>query len=220
MRNYMKKREEKLKVDACKEVSVSERCFVPKFGRKSWCIGSVLLLIPILIVFCARCKDFRAITISDAASIEMASVPIAAVSTKKGAISIPSGTVKANPFVPYREIGGKSKSVNDVPEFVLVEPPAASGGDSDAVRIMDTTVSGILFDKYSPSAILNIEGNDYLVKKGDVVNNYHVVAIKQDSVTVSLGSNVYTAGIGEILTEGTLNHNNVSNLDNKFGGVK
>ena len=59
-----------------------------------------------------------------------------------------------------------------------------------------------------------------VVKKGDVVNNYKVLAIAQDSVTVQLGSNVYKAGIGEILTEGSLNYNEVSNLNNKFGGVK
>ena len=85
---------------------------------------------------------------------------------------------------------------------------------------MDTIVSGILYDKYSPSAILNIEGSDYLVKKGDVVSNYKVVNIMKDSVTVKLGANVYKAGIGEILTEGSLNRNDVSNLNNKFGGVR
>ena len=67
---------------------------------------------------------------------------------------------------------------------------------------------------------INIEGNDYLVKKGDVVNNYKVLCIAQDSVTVKLGENTYKAGIGEILTEGTLHHNDVSNLNNKFGGVR
>ena len=41
-----------------------------------------------------------------------------------------------------------------------------------------------------------------------------------DAVTVKLNSNVYKAGIGEILTEGVVNHNDVSNLNNKFGGVK
>ena len=41
-----------------------------------------------------------------------------------------------------------------------------------------------------------------------------------DSVTVKLGANTYKAGIGEILTGGSLNHNDVSNLDNKFGGKK
>ena len=107
-----------------------------------------------------------------------------------------------------------------MPKFDLVEPPEVVSVNSEAARVMDTTVSGILYDKYSPSAILNIEGNDYLVKKGDTVNNYKVISIMQDSVTVKLGANTYKAGIGEILTEGTVNVNDVSNLDNKFGGKK
>ena len=108
----------------------------------------------------------------------------------------------------------------DVPSFELVEPPEQINSNSDAARVMDTIVSGILYDKYSPSAILNIEGNDYLVKKGDVINNYKVLNIMQNAVTVRLGKNVYTAGIGEILTEGNVNYNNVPNLSNRFGGVK
>lgn len=150
----------------------------------------------------------------------LASVPLAATSAKKSMISIPSGTVKANPFLPYRNIGGGSTVVNDVPKFDLVEPPDMVTENSDAARVMDTVVSGILYDKYSPSAILNIEGNDYLVKKGDVVNNYKIISIMQDSVTVKLGNNTYKAGIGEILTEGSLNHNDVSNLNKKFGGER
>ena len=138
---------------------------------------------------------------------------------KRDLISIPSGTVKANPFLPYRNID-KSSSVTDVPTFDLVEPPEVINENSDAARVMDTIVSGILYDKYSPSAIINIEGNDYLVKKGDVVNNYKILDIVRDSVTVKLGANTYKAGIGEILTEGTVNHNDVSNLSKKFGGEK
>lgn len=140
-------------------------------------------------------------------------------STKKSMISVPTNTVNANPFLPYREVGPKVNS-SDVPEFDLVPPPEMVNNNSSAARVMDTIVSGILFDKFNPSAILNIEGNDYLVKKGDVVNGYKVLAIAVDSVTVQLGANVYKAGIGEILTEGTLNYNEVSNLNNKFGGVK
>ena len=139
--------------------------------------------------------------------------------SKMSVISVPSGTIKANPFLPYKEISTSSSQV-DVPKGNIVEPPTTLGEDPDAVRVMDTIVSGILYDKFSPSAILNIEGNDYLVKKGDVVNNYNVLAITQDSVTVKLGANTYKAGIGQILTEGSLNHNDVSNLNNKFGGDK
>ena len=145
---------------------------------------------------------------------------IAAAGQKKDLISIPSGTVKANPFVPYRNIDGIDSKVSDVPQFELVAPPEILNTNSDAARVMDTTVSGILYDRFSPSAILNIEGNDYLVKKGDVVNNYKVLDIAQDSVSVKLGKNTFKAGIGEVLTEGSINYNDVSNLNKKFGGER
>ena len=145
----------------------------------------------------------------------------AAAGAKKNYISIPSGTIKANPFLPYRVLDKDSSSrVSDVPAFELIAPPEEVNENSDAARVMDTIVSGILYDKFSPSAILNIEGNDYLVKKGDVVNNYKVLDITRNSVSVKLGTNTYKAGIGEILTEGTVNHNDVSNLSSKFGGEK
>lgn len=145
---------------------------------------------------------------------------IAALTTpKRTVISVPSGMVKAHPFLPYRNLDGDFSEL-DIPDFELVQPPEAVASDSTAARVMDTIVSGILYDKYSPSAILNIEGNDYLVKKGDVVNGYNVINIMKDSVTVKLGTNVYRAGIGEILTEGEMNYNEVSNLSNKFGGVR
>lgn len=144
---------------------------------------------------------------------------LATAPSKKVVISVPTGMVKANPFVPYRDISGFS-SGGDVPEYNLVPPPEMVNNNSDAARVMDTIVSGILYDKYSPAAIINIEGSDYLVKKGDEVNGYKVLNIAVDAVTVKLNSNVYKAGIGEILTEGVVNHNDVSNLNNKFGGVK
>ena len=150
----------------------------------------------------------------------MTTAPATVTETKKNLISIPAGTVKANPFLPYRDFSGKKPIVNDVPKYDLLEPPEFVNENSDAAKVMDTVVSGILYDKYSPSAILNIEGNDYLVKKGDVVNNYKVLNIAQDSVTVKLGNNTYKAGIGQILTEGSVNYNNVSNLSKKFGGER
>ena len=164
-------------------------------------------------------KNLQTVTLSEESFLEMGAAPISAVASKKGVIAIPVGVTKANPFVPSRNLDAKNV-VPDVPTYDLVEPPEMINVNSDAARVMDTIVSGILYDKYSPSAILNIEGKDYLVKKGDVVNNYKVMSIMKDSVTVKLGSNVYKAGIGEILTEGTLNYNDVSNLNNKFGGVR
>lgn len=151
----------------------------------------------------------------------LVSAPLAATSAKRDVINIPSGIVKAHPFVPYRTLGNEIKEetlVNDVPKFDLIAPPDFSESNNDVAKIMDTVVSGILFDKYSPSAILKIEGEDYLVKKGDVVHNYKVVNIAKNSVTVQLGKNTYQAGIGEILTEGSVKHNDISNLNKKFGG--
>ena len=78
-----------------------------------------------------------------------------------------------------------------------------------------------MFDKYNPSAIINIEGLDYLVRSGDVINGYKVLAISPQTVTVQLGANVYKAGVGELVTKDEgINYNKVSNLSKKFGGAK
>ena len=75
-----------------------------------------------------------------------------------------------------------------------------------------------MYDNYNPSAILNIENNDYLVRSGDVINGYKILAISPSTVTVQLGRNVYKAGVGQIVTDGDLNFNTISNLSHKFGG--
>ena len=219
MRNYMKKKQESVELETIIEKEVATT--YPTLSRKKLLLGvlGLFVILPVLLLVFAK-QELKSVSLGEEAAIQIASAPMAATAGKKGVITIPSGTVKANPFLPYRDLGVALTSSDDVPAYTLVEPPAVVDGNSDAARVMDTIVSGILYDKYSPSAILNIEGNDYLVKKGDVVNNYKVVSIVQDSVTVKLGSNVYKAGIGEILTEGSLNHNEVSNLNNKFGGVQ
>lgn len=220
MRNYMKKKESRAEA-----LSLSaDELIASMLGRNKKLTGrvikSLLALFVVIPVVCiaVSLKNSGMDETLDEGMISLASAPVSAASAKKDVISIPSGTVKANPFLPYRDIGGTS--VSDVPNYELIEPPEAVNENSDAARVMDTIVSGILYDKYSPSAILNIEGNDYLVKKGDVVNNYKVMNIMQDSVTVKLGENVYKAGIGEILTEGEVTHNDVSNLSKKFGGER
>ena len=219
MRNYMKKKQESVELETIIEKEVATT--YPTLSRKKLLLGALglFVILPVLLLVFAK-QELKSVSLGEEAAIQIASAPMAATAGKKGVITIPSGTVKANPFLPYRDLGVALTSADDVPAYTLVEPPAVVDGNSDAARVMDTIVSGILYDKYSPSAILNIEGNDYLVKKGDVVNNYKVVSIVQDSVTVKLGSNVYKAGIGEILTEGSLNHNDVSNLNDKFGGVQ
>ena len=223
MRNYMKKKKN-LEDAACytaDELIARVSGHKRKFSKKLLLIPFILLCVAVPVVHMAlSVNTLNAVSLEDISSPALASVPAAAAAAKKDLISIPSGTVKAHPFLPYRDIDGSSAAVKDVPKFDLVEPPEIISESSEAARVMDTVVSGILYDKYSPSAILNIEGNDYLVKKGDVVNNYKVVSIMQDSVTVKLGNNTFKAGIGEILTEGSVNYNDVSNLNKKFGGKK
>jgi len=210
--NFEEELFEGLDVDAIKPNSICSKVLLCNKIRN---VSFVLLGLGLVVVLASTFLKKDEV-LASANSIKLISAPIASASVKRVAMSIPSGTVKANPFLPYREM--ESRSGIDVPTYNLIEPPEDVTGDPDAIRVMDTIVSGILFDKFSPSAILNIEGSDYLVKKNDVDNNYKVVNIAQDSVTVKLGNNVYKAGIGEILTEGEMNYNEVSNLSSKFGG--
>ena len=218
MRNYLKKKDsntESMTTDELIARIINRGKKHSAVIKRAAIAGSLFVLVLCLTVVL---KNHKAIEESDVL-VSFTGVPNAATAVKMDTISIPAGIVKANPFLPYRNIDEDS-SVSGVPGFDIVAPPEEVGINSEAARIMDTIVSGILYDKHNPSAIINIEGSDYLVKKGDVVNKYKVLNITQDSVTVKLGNNTYKAGIGEILTEGTVVHNDVSNLSKKFGGEK
>lgn len=135
-------------------------------------------------------------------------------------VSVPvADSGRINPFLPDSErIGLANHSSNKVLSLpYLTPPPETIPIDPDAGKIMNTTISGILYDKYSPSAIINIEGTDYLVKKGDIIKRYKVLSISKNTVVVKLGNNVYTAGVGEILSLSDL-QNVTANLNKKFGG--
>lgn len=123
---------------------------------------------------------------------------------------------RQNPFLPANDISGLSSGISNLP--FLAPPPETLQTQSDAGKVMTTTISGILYDKYNPSAIINIEGTDYLVKKGDVINSYKILLIGKTQVIVQLGKNVYKAGVGELLTQTDMNYNTVANLNKKFGG--
>lgn len=125
---------------------------------------------------------------------------------------------RANPFLPEHEV--VLKIVSNPYGNNLIAPPESIVSGSEASKVMETKISGIMYDASSPSAILNIEGEDYLVRAGDYINNYKVLAISKDLVTVQLGSNVYKAKVGEVIQEGEINYNNVYNLEQKFGGAK
>ena len=134
-----------------------------------------------------------------------------ATGQKTVSLTVNPGKERSNPFVPFTNSLGATKKVS------YPEPVAQVPEDSDAQKVLTTTISGILYDQYSPSAILNIQGSDYLVKKGDVINRFKVLDISHSTVTVKLGANVYSAGVGEQIS-GKLEYNTISNLGNKFGG--
>ncbi len=188
-----------------------------------------MLSITALIGIIAGCAYYHNVTKIDSANglmsgifnenilneVNTENVAISATSGKREVISVSRNITKSDPFMPYRDV---SVSFNAPPKFELMEPPESALDGSDAARVMDVAVSGILYDIYSPSAILNIEGNDHLVKKGDVMSNYKILDIDKHTVTVQLGKNIYRAGIGEMLTTNDIHYNKVSNLDSKFGG--
>jgi len=203
---------------------LSEGFVFKSSGRKPIMFAISLLVLTGLSIFAySSISHLELADFGEENIFSIATSPVTAASARKDVISIPKGETKQHPFLPYRILKNDIRTetlVNDVPQADLIMPPDFPGEGVDAAKIMDTVVSGILFDKFSPSAILNIDGNDYLVKKGDVVHDYKIVNIAQNNVTVQFGNNTYTAGIGELLTEGSVNRNDISNLDKKFGGKK
>ncbi len=126
---------------------------------------------------------------------------------------------RSDPFLPAGEVVILKKQKSKPPKYAnfLTPPPESIVVDTTATDVMTTKVSGIMFDKLNPSAILNISGSDYLVRTGDIINGYKILSIGKDTVTVQYGANVYKASVGELFTGEGINYNTVSNLQNKFG---
>ena len=76
---------------------------------------------------------------------------------------------RANPFLPEHEV--VVKIVSNPYGNNLIAPPESIVSGSEASKVMETKISGIMYDASSPSAILNIEGEDYLVRAGDYIYN-------------------------------------------------
>lgn len=125
---------------------------------------------------------------------------------------------RSDPFLPEHENSDYRPKTKY--GFDLLPPPETITVDTTATEVISTKVSGIMYDRFNPSAILNISGSDYLVRTGDVINSYKVLSIGKDQVTVQNGANVYKAGVGELFTGEGINFNTISNLESKFGGRK
>ena len=105
-----------------------------------------------------------------------------------------------------------------------VPPTSLASKDAAAAKITRTKVVGIMYNRTNPSAIINVDNKDYLVRQGDKIigQEYKVVTIDPSIITVTLGSNVYSASIGELFSREDLNGkaNDLYNLKNRFGGRK
>ncbi|MGN0013957.1 MAG: hypothetical protein ACI37T_00900 [Candidatus Gastranaerophilaceae bacterium] len=156
--------------------------------------------------------------------------PLAGVvggTASNGTVSIAIGdTGRANPFKPNVEPQNLNlpavKDVNAVREkysFDVIEPPELGIENLDLERLMQTKVTGILYDNIKPSAIVNIDGSDQLVNIGDNIAGFEIVSITKNKVVIKDGSNVFRASVGQPLNaEKVVNPVEISNLENKFAG--
>lgn len=131
---------------------------------------------------------------------------------------------RTNPFKPpvtnlrTEEIEKNYKKLNDT-DFEIVEPPIASIPDENLTRLLQTQISGILYDEDSPSAIVNLNGEDTFVRVGDYVSGYRIQAITKDKVQINYKNNSYVAAVGELFVKGSIEGKSaVANLEKKFAG--
>lgn len=122
-----------------------------------------------------------------------------------------------NPFVPS-QILEKSNAV--VGSYELVEPDIPEQDLEEVTNLTQTTVSGILYDREMPAAIINLSGKDQLVRKGDRINGYLITNITQDKVIVKYGTNIYRVSVGQAIGDEGIHFNEAAtnNLQNRFGG--
>ena len=113
----------------------------------------------------------------------------------------------------------KKEALAKLPKFEIIAPPTViPEADPVVDELVQTKISGIMYDQARPSAIVNFGGEDQLVHKGDVVKGYNIVNITKNSVVIKYKNNIYQATVGQTLDDG-VNLNPVSGLANQFGGV-
>lgn len=105
-----------------------------------------------------------------------------------------SNVGRSDPFKPYSEVSLKK---SDIPMIRVPAPPR--GPNPNIVKLMAIKVNGILYDSYNSSAILNLDNNDYVVHKGDMLFDYLIKDIKKQKVVIQYENNVYSVGIGQII---------------------
>ena len=147
------------------------------------------------------------------------SVTIQAVGHDKKQVSMVVTDIgRNNPFEPV--FGGYDEDTN----VYLESPPEVPEIDNDALDVIKTRVTGIIYDKNNvkSSAIFNVGGTDYLTRVGDTINGYVVKAIDRNDITVQLGVNVFKAAVGDVIEDNEnlydVNKTQTPDLENKFAG--
>lgn len=128
---------------------------------------------------------------------------------------------RSNPFKPPVSVDSTEipyETINNT-QFEIIEPPATSVEDEHLTKLLQTEISGIMYDSKSPAAIVKIEGVDQFVKVGDVVSGFKIVNITNDKVQINYKNNSYVASVGELFSKGSIDLKPaVVNLENKFAG--
>lgn len=128
---------------------------------------------------------------------------------------------RTNPFKPpiYNKTSDLNNVTIDNTQFEIIEPPVTSVPDENLTKLLQTQISGILYDEVSPSAIVNLNGVDTFVKIGDTISGYTIKEITRDKVQINYKNNSYVASVGELFTRGILEKQSaVANLEKKFAG--
>lgn len=134
-----------------------------------------------------------------------------------------SNVGRSDPFKPMDTIGdissGNMSLILGKGAEELPIPPGESISSSPDKDTVEIKINGILYDLNRSSAILNIDGNDYVVREGDKIFNLRVKTITPDKVFITYGRNVYKKGVGEGFS-GNLNSSPIDGFDSMFAGNK
>lgn len=143
----------------------------------------------------------------------------AAMDKKNVVVAVTNGG-RPDPFVPFITTDEVPVISVAPPKFDIIAPPDDIPGEINPIydTMVTTKISGIMYDKARPSAIINVGGVDQLVHKGDVVKDYQILDITKDRVVLKSGTNIYRASVGQEV-DGSININPVSNISRQFGGA-
>ena len=130
---------------------------------------------------------------------------------------------RKNPFAP---VGGTKsqqssgfKQAGDGLDFEIIQPPELEPEDEMITKLLETKVTGIMYDAKRPSAIVNIDGVDQLVRIGDILSGFEFISITRNKVVIRSDDNIYRASVGQPLNaEKITNPIEISNLETKFKG--